>query len=156
MANKLTKLIEAVQAHDYHEGKSVFEGVMREKLEAALGQVRQTVKLNEQDAKKTLTEGEAFQVECMECGKKFKTKSMDPSCPKCGGGDIDLPTVKKESYGDEGENDFRDPGGKSALRTGKRSFPCPTCKRPNMLTAKDKSLGYQCDSCADRDEGGGY
>lgn len=48
---------------------------------------------------------------------------------------------------------FRDPGGKSALRKGRRSFPCPSCGAPNALSAKDKSLGYQCNRCADRDEG---
>ena len=29
-------------------------------------------------------------VECLECGKKFKTASMFPNCPKCKGVDIDL------------------------------------------------------------------
>jgi len=29
-------------------------------------------------------------VECLECGRKFKTASMLPSCPKCGGLDIDI------------------------------------------------------------------
>lgn len=48
---------------------------------------------------------------------------------------------------------FRDPGGKSALGCGARKYPCPTCKQPNRLTAGDKKKGYQCDSCADRDEG---
>ena len=52
--------------------------------------------------------------------------------------------------------DFADPGGKSALRAGKRCHKCPTCKCPNKLTKKDVSLGYQCDSCADKDEGYGY
>lgn len=52
------------------------------------------------------------------------------------------------------DDEFRDPGGHSALRKGKRLYPCPTCHRPRMLTAKDKSLGYQCDRCADIDEGG--
>ncbi len=49
---------------------------------------------------------------------------------------------------------------KSALRRATKSnprcYPCPTCGKPNMLTAKDKALGYQCDECADRAEGGGY
>lgn len=49
---------------------------------------------------------------------------------------------------------FADPGGRSALRAGKRCHPCPTCKQKNRLTAKDVSLGYQCDSCADRAESG--
>ena len=52
---------------------------------------------------------------------------------------------------------FREPGGKSALHPGKRIHTCPTCGRANQLTEKDKAKGYQCDRCADRDEGGfGY
>lgn len=58
-------------------------------------------------------------------------------------------------------DDFADPGGRSALRAATkdnpRNLPCPTCGRPNRLTPKDRALGYQCDSCADADEGGyGY
>jgi hypothetical protein len=57
-------------------------------------------------------------------------------------------------YEDEsGRSEFADPGGKSALRAASRAnprnLPCPTCKRPNLLTPKDRALGYQCDSCAD-------
>ena len=48
---------------------------------------------------------------------------------------------------------FRDPGGNSALRAGKRIYPCPTCGRKNQLTAQDKKLGYQCDRCANAQEG---
>jgi len=48
---------------------------------------------------------------------------------------------------------FRDPGGKSALRAGPRRFPCPTCKREGMLSQADVNKGYQCDRCADIDEG---
>lgn len=55
---------------------------------------------------------------------------------------------------------FADPSGNSALRaatkSNPRNLPCPTCKKPNLLTAADKRAGYQCDSCADRDEGGSY
>ena len=51
---------------------------------------------------------------------------------------------------------FADPGGRSALRAGNRVFPCPNCGRENMLTAEDVRLGYQCDICADADEGWGY
>lgn len=29
-------------------------------------------------------------VECQECGKKFKTRAMLPTCPRCKGSDIDL------------------------------------------------------------------
>jgi hypothetical protein len=54
--------------------------------------------------------------------------------------------------------DFADPTGRSALRAetpdNPRNLPCPTCRAPNRLTARDHTLGYQCDACADRDEGG--
>lgn len=67
-----------------------------------------------------------------------------------------------EDYDDGGfdRSDFAEPGGNSALRAASRSNPrnrsCPTCKRRNVLTPKDVSLGYQCNACADRAEGGGY
>lgn len=52
---------------------------------------------------------------------------------------------------------FADPGGRSALRRASRSnprnLPCPTCGEPNRLTPADRRRGYQCDQCADRDEG---
>lgn len=58
---------------------------------------------------------------------------------------------------DEDRSMFADPGGRSALRAARKGNPrnlsCPTCKKPNRLTPKDRSLGYQCDECADRDEG---
>lgn len=54
--------------------------------------------------------------------------------------------------------DFADPTGHSALRaatpTNPRNLPCPTCNKPNRLTPKDKTLGYQCDECADKLERG--
>jgi hypothetical protein len=61
---------------------------------------------------------------------------------------------------EEYDPEFADPGGNSALRAATkdnpRNLPCPTCERENMLTPKDRALGYQCDRCADRDEMGGY
>lgn len=61
-------------------------------------------------------------------------------------------------YGDlDRDEEFEDPGGRSALRkatpSNPRIHPCPTCGRPNQLTAKDVRLGYQCDYCADALEG---
>jgi len=50
--------------------------------------------------------------------------------------------------------DFYEPASNSALRAGKRVYDCPTCCEPNRLTAADKALGYQCDSCADQQERG--
>ena len=53
---------------------------------------------------------------------------------------------------------FADPGGRSALRAATkrnpRCHPCPTCRRPKMLTGIDVAHGYQCDRCADAAEGG--
>jgi len=52
---------------------------------------------------------------------------------------------------------FADPGGRSTLRaTGSgnpRNLACPTCGTPNVLTPADRARGYQCDRCADADEG---
>lgn len=60
----------------------------------------------------------------------------------------------------EYDYDFADPCGGSALRAATRgnprNLPCPTCKGKNLLTPKDRALGYQCDACAERAEGGGY
>jgi len=54
---------------------------------------------------------------------------------------------------------FADPGGRSALRastaSNPRNKPCPTCGAKNRLTPADVARGYQCDSCADSDEGFG-
>ena len=55
---------------------------------------------------------------------------------------------------DDDRSQFADPGGRSALRAGERVHPCPTCERPNRLTAADVQLGYQCDTCADNLERG--
>lgn len=55
---------------------------------------------------------------------------------------------------------FADPGGNSALRAATknnpRNLPCPTCGAKNRLTPIDRAKGYQCDSCADALERGGY
>ena len=62
-------------------------------------------------------------------------------------------------YGDDDDGyryaRFADPGGRSALHAGDRCHPCPTCKEPDVLTARDVRAGYQCDVCADRAEGFG-
>lgn len=58
---------------------------------------------------------------------------------------------------DDYDPDFQDPGGRSALRRATRgnprNRPCPSCGRKRVLTPRDVALGYQCDHCADRDEG---
>lgn len=56
------------------------------------------------------------------------------------------------------DDEFQSPGGRSALRRATRSnprnIPCPSCGVRNKLTSRDVELGYQCDACANRDEGG--
>lgn len=64
-----------------------------------------------------------------------------------------------DEHGRRVDHGFADPGGQSALRAAgpgnPRNLPCPTCERENMLTPADVAQGYQCDICADRDEGVG-
>lgn len=52
---------------------------------------------------------------------------------------------------------FAQPSGRSALRAPSRRNPrihrCPTCKQPERLTEADVRSGYQCDACADAEEG---
>ena len=61
-------------------------------------------------------------------------------------------------YDDQFRCDFADPGSNSALRaatkSNPRNLPCPTCGEANRLTPKDRSLGYQCNACADQAECG--
>jgi len=62
-----------------------------------------------------------------------------------------------EDHDDGLRAQFQSPGERSALRRAGRSnprcLPCPTCGRPDRLTPADRAHGYQCDECADRDEG---
>lgn len=87
-----------------------------------------------------------------------------------GNGDYDHPAIDDEpddidcgdSHDHENEDydsgdydpEFMDPGGRSALRAGKRCYPCPTCGAENRLTRADVDLHYQCDTCADKMERG--
>jgi hypothetical protein len=45
---------------------------------------------------------------------------------------------------------------RAATQTNPRNLPCPNCGEPNRLTPADRAQGYQCDSCADLAERGGY
>jgi hypothetical protein len=45
---------------------------------------------------------------------------------------------------------------RAATKDNPRNRPCPTCGVANRLTPVDVSRGYQCDSCADQAERGGY
>lgn len=65
-----------------------------------------------------------------------------------------MPDDYEDRYFEDHPIEFADPGGKSALRAGKRCLPCPNCGEPNRLTRADRTLGYQCDTCADQLERG--
>lgn len=43
---------------------------------------------------------------------------------------------------------------RAATPSNPRNLPCPTCEQPNRLTPLDVARGYQCDRCADQQEGG--
>lgn len=62
-----------------------------------------------------------------------------------------------DDYYEDNRSTFADPGGRSALRASSkrnpRNLPCPNCGAKNRLTPADRARGYQCDACADRDEG---
>jgi hypothetical protein len=86
-----------------------------------------------------------------------------PDFFKWEGDNID-PEIEEEEddipYDEDDVCDFADPGGASALRaatdSNPRIFDCPQCRHPNMLTSRDKALGYVCDRCAGLNEGPGY
>ena len=67
-------------------------------------------------------------------------------------------SYEQEEYHGEyrGGSYFADPGGRSALRAAskrnRRNRPCPTSGGEHRLTAEDVHRGYQCNSCADREE----
>ena len=64
--------------------------------------------------------------------------------------------MRMRSYGSR-RRDYASPYGNSSLRAestnNPRNLPCPTCKEPNRLTPADVKRGYQCDYCANREEG---
>jgi hypothetical protein len=53
---------------------------------------------------------------------------------------------------------FANPGSalRRATRSNPRTLPCPTCKAPDRLTPADVRAGYQCDRCAEVEEGGAW
>jgi len=60
-------------------------------------------------------------------------------------------------YDDTNDTRFARPGSalRAASRRNPRNRPCPTCKRPDVLTPADESLGYQRDVCTARGAGSG-
>jgi len=77
--------------------------------------------------------------------------------------DGDIILCDWDDYDDDdpdGDFDFADPTGVSSLRrateSNPRNLPCRQCGRENVLTPKDRSLGYVCDMCANLNERGGW
>lgn len=70
----------------------------------------------------------------------------------------DHPADRYDESGYPRRFDFARPGSalRRATRSNPRNLPCPACGEPNRLTPADKARGYQCDTCADLDERGGY
>lgn len=96
--------------------------------------------------------------ECIECGEELtEDDDADPDGSMCNYCTDQFADYEPRSFNDF-EPNFADPGGRSALRAATednpRNLPCPTCGEPNRLTPADKSLGYQCDYCADAAEQG--
>lgn len=118
---------------------------------------------------------EKVKVKCQECGKKFKVSPNNPGprCPKCGGYDVEVDydaakdaplggpvSVEDTPTGEETFGDTRD-GYAAALDSmiGQRRdrgtrYPCPTCGKPDAISAQEKAKGYQCRECTWKDEGG--
>ena len=65
-------------------------------------------------------------------------------------------TQSPEEYRDRARL-FQSPGSNSALRRvtrkNPRQFPCPNCGTPDALTREDVKRGYQCNTCANSEEG---
>ena len=98
-------------------------------------------------------------------GKKITFEQLPPQVQKCARARLedDAGTVKPERkgkaylLGDRNEEIDLDKYG-AVIHAPRRAYnqkryPCPTCGTPNCLTEKDKEKGYQCDRCADGEEG---
>jgi len=65
-----------------------------------------------------------------------------------------------DDYDDYDGPDFADPGGAQCTEGGEQAQPAQSavsdCGKKNRLTPADRAQGYQCDTCADQAERGGY
>lgn len=98
---------------------------------------------------------------CVECDEQDDDKCDRLHCSNCCWCDdyiSDYDDDREDRF--EFDDDFADPGGNSALRAetpdNPRDRPCPTCGDEDVLTREDVMRGYQCDSCANAAERGGY
>lgn len=107
--------------------------------------------INPDDAFERIIDG----MNCNFCGEEC-ADYYDQAMEDAWRADLDHDRNDPDAYLIDGVG-FADPGGRSALRAetpdNPRDQPCPTCGTPNALTRIDKQHGYQCDRCADIDEG---
>ncbi len=86
----------------------------------------------------------------------LNSRGICEECMNDADADFDGPDYEDRDYPIDGVG-FADPGGRSALRaataSNPRNLPCPTCGSANRLTPADAARSYQCDGCADADEG---
>lgn len=79
-------------------------------------------------------EKKAMRVECLECGKKFSTSNtIDPTCPGCGGSDLDLEASLDRSAGE-------------GLDAGGGPDTC-SCGSSNLMGGPDCKCGEPQDMC---------
>jgi Zn finger protein HypA/HybF involved in hydrogenase expression len=78
-------------------------------------------------AEKPRKDNHKVRVECMECGRKFSTNSMNPTCPKCHGTDIDV--LEEGLKEDVRKVRIRCNGCGSRFGIGddERNIKCPNC-----------------------------
>ena len=74
---------------------------------------------------------------CATCSRNLCEKCMTKGC--CG-----ATPAQSGMARDDGEEE---------QEPDQRDQPCPTCKEENKLTPADVRQGYQCDRCADAEEG---
>lgn len=99
MANRLTHIVDAIRTKDYAIATESIAQVLQQKVEQSLAQERARIAstLVREDSK-------SISMKCQECGKTFKSASLDPKCPKCGGYDIDLSEEVKIVRAKNGKN----------------------------------------------------
>lgn len=100
-------------------------------------------------------------LEELEEGEDIYERGKDVYCEGCREEDMmdDESSYDDDDYLIDGVG-FEEPsqyGGRSSLRAetedNPRNLPCPTCGAENALTPLDRANSYQCNRCADRDEG---
>lgn len=124
MAHPLHQILQSVKRKDWQSASEQVHEVLQQKVADRLATERMSLAqkaLREETVKEARTE--PIKVKCQECGAKFKTRSYDPTCPKCHGADIDIAeAVIKEEDGPA----------------------CPTCGTTTWRTATGRLWCLKC------------